>query len=77
VRSQLGSRGTSDEELLLRLFAGGEAVEAMYRDPAPLTMWKPGSTWVNMLEGLAAESKYAEVTVQKGNSRLYARRRRT
>ena len=76
ARRQLGSRFTTDEDLLMRLFAGSDAVDAMYLDPAPREFAPRGSPWVRLLEQMAGDDRYSEILVEKGTAKLHAVRRR-
>ena len=75
VRSKYGGPGLSDDELLLRFFAGPEFVDALKLAPARKEYLDARRPLVKLIEGLARKRDLGHVLIQKGNLSLWAGRR--
>jgi oxaloacetate decarboxylase alpha subunit len=65
VRRQFGGRGVSDEELVLRVFAGEDAVKAMQNAGAPREYLSAKLPLVWLVEELTRRKKYNHIYIRK------------
>jgi oxaloacetate decarboxylase alpha subunit len=65
VRRKFGAPGVSDEELLLRLFAGEDAVKAMLSAGAPEEYLNASHPLARLLQELSRKSNYNFIRVEK------------
>lgn len=70
VRRKYGGPGISDDELLMRYFAGAEDVAAMRANPASPTAVDGRSSLVALLGGLAKSKGLRLIDLQKGAIRI-------
>lgn len=70
VRLKYGGPGVSDEELVLRVFAGAEAVKAMAAAGAPRQYLNAGQPLVWLVEELARKKEYTQIYVRKAGFSL-------
>jgi oxaloacetate decarboxylase (Na+ extruding) subunit alpha len=66
LREKFGGPGVSDDELLLRYFAGREEVEAMRKAGPPASYLSAQSSLVTLIEELSKKNHLAHIAVQKG-----------
>lgn len=71
LRRSVDGDGISEDELLLRLFAGTDAVRRMRSAPPVEPRLGATTPWFSLLERLAEASGYRWVHVSKGGSSLY------
>ena len=65
VRRQFGGRGVSDEELVLRVFAGEEAVKAMQTAGAPREYLSANLPLVHLVEELTKRKEFNHIYIRK------------
>ena len=65
VRSQLGSPSMSDEELILRVFAGDEAVEELQNAGRPREYLSASQLLVRLVNELIKQQEYTQVYIRK------------
>ena len=65
VRAQLGSSTMSDEELILRVFAGDEAVEALETAGQPREYLSASQPLVRLINELTKQKEYTQVYIRK------------
>jgi oxaloacetate decarboxylase alpha subunit len=70
VRRKFGGTGVSDEELVLRVIAGGSAVQAMLAAGAPKEYVSAGAPLIQLLGELIKRSDYRRIRIQKNNLTL-------
>jgi oxaloacetate decarboxylase alpha subunit len=70
VRKKLGASGVSDEELVLRVIAGGAAVDAMLAQGAPREYLSGRRPLVRLIGELAARREWKSVYIEKNNLSL-------
>jgi oxaloacetate decarboxylase alpha subunit len=70
VRQKLGAAGVSDEELVLRVIAGGAAVDAMLAQGAPREYLSARRPLLRLIEELATRREWKSVYIVKGNLSL-------
>ena len=71
VRKKLGGRGVSDDDLLLRFFAGTEEVAAMRAAGPPKSYISVRQPFLALIEELAKKTSYRQIYIR--NSRLSLR----
>jgi oxaloacetate decarboxylase alpha subunit len=70
VRRKYGSAGVSDEELLLRFFAGPSFVDALKAAPPHKEFLDARQPVVRLLEALSRQRNWSHVEIRKGNFSL-------
>ena len=65
VRTQLGSSSMSDEELILRVFAGDEAVEELQNAGRPREYLSASQPLVRLVNELTKQQEYTQVYIRK------------
>jgi oxaloacetate decarboxylase alpha subunit len=75
LRRAVDGEVLDEDELLLRIFAGDDAVDRMKASPAPGT-WTAAMPWMSLVERLAASGGFRQVLVQKDGASLYMERQR-
>ena len=65
VRAQLGSSSMSDEELILRVFAGDEAMEALETAGQPREYLSARQPLVRLINELTKQTEYTQVYIRK------------
>ena len=71
VRRQFGGAGVLDEELVLRVFAGEDAVKAMLAAGAPQEYLSARRPLVKLIEELSKKTDYRQIYVQKGSLAIH------
>ena len=67
VRRQYGGAGVSDEELLLRFFAGAEAVETMRAAGPPQEQLSATQPLVRLIQEISKRRDYSRIHITKGD----------
>jgi oxaloacetate decarboxylase (Na+ extruding) subunit alpha len=75
LREKFGGPGVSDDELLLRYFAGREEVEAMRKAGPPASYLSAQSSLVTLIEELSKKNHLAHIAVQKGPLSIHMARK--
>jgi oxaloacetate decarboxylase (Na+ extruding) subunit alpha len=70
VRRKYGAAGLSDEELLLRFFAGPSFVDALKAAPPPKAYLDARQPLVRLLEELSRQRNWRHIAIRKGNFSL-------
>jgi oxaloacetate decarboxylase alpha subunit len=70
VRSRFGGPSVSDEELLLRVYAGEEAVKAMYAADSPREYLSAKHPLVRLIEELSKKKDCNQISIHKGGLSL-------
>ena len=65
VRTQLGSSSMSDDELILRVFAGDEAVEELQNAGRPREYLSASQPLVRLVNELTRQQEYTQVYIRK------------
>lgn len=76
LRAQLGGLGVSDDELLLRYFAGKQEVAAMKAAPTAPQSLSARQPLLALLEELGKRKQWRHISIQRGNVSIQARRGR-
>jgi oxaloacetate decarboxylase alpha subunit len=76
VRSQFGGAGVSDEELVLRVFAGTDEVKAMLAAGAPKPYLDGDQSLVTLIEELAKKTYWNHIDIRKPGLLLRLDRKR-
>jgi hypothetical protein len=65
----------SEDELLLRLFAGTKVTDLLRSSPGTGAWFNGKTSWFSLLDKLMQDTSYRQVHVQRGSSSLYVERR--
>jgi len=77
IRRKLGGPGVSDEELLLRFFAGPEAVDAMYASGPRREYLTATTPLVTLIQELTKHKDCSQIYIRKGDLKLTLGRKET
>lgn len=75
VRRKLGGRGVSDEELVLRVYAGKDSVKAMLAAGAPKEYLNARHPLVTLIGELSHKNDCRRIHIQKGSLSLHLEKR--
>jgi oxaloacetate decarboxylase alpha subunit len=70
VRQKFGGSGVSDEELVLRVIVGVDAVKAMLSAGAPREYLKAGQPLLSLVGELSKQKEYRQIYIRKENLSL-------
>jgi oxaloacetate decarboxylase alpha subunit len=76
VRRRFGGPSVSDEELILRVYAGPEPVQAMYRAGPPRPYLNAKQPLISLITELSKKNKFNHVAIAKGAFSLTLGKRR-
>jgi hypothetical protein len=65
LREQIGAPGTSDDELLLRYFAGADEVAALRAAPAPTSAFAPNRSLLALIESLVHNRGHRQIYIKR------------
>jgi oxaloacetate decarboxylase alpha subunit len=70
VRRRFGGPSVSDEELILRVYAGPEPVEAMHAAGQPRPYLNANQPLINLITELSKKKHFDRIAITKGNLSL-------
>ena len=76
VRSRFGGPSVSDEELILRVYAGAETVKAMHATGPPKPYLSAKQPLISLITELSKKKRFSHIAIGKGGLSLTLARRR-